>query len=152
MSHKLQLDADHTLEAAKKMVRQRKAVQEQQVQLRSEFQEEGLPVEAIGNTGAGVRSQKFNRRAKPFSKTTESVRPWLITRNKCMRCGKELHPRKKVEAIQKTILEQYPSLFTGLGTFKGEYKIKLKPNTEPFVLYTPRTVPFPQRESPERTG
>ena len=75
MSQKLQLDADLTLEAAKKMVRQREAVRAQQVQLRSGFQEEGLPVEAIGNTGAGVRSQKFNRRAKPFSKTTESAMP-----------------------------------------------------------------------------
>lgn len=59
---------------------------------------------------------------------------------------KALEMLAKVEAIQKTILEQYPSLFTGLGTFKGEYKIKLKPNTEPFALYTPRTVPFPLRE------
>ena len=30
-------------------------------------------MEAIGNTGAGVHSQNFNRRAKPFSKTTEST-------------------------------------------------------------------------------
>ena len=59
---------------------------------------------------------------------------------------KALEMLAKVEALQKTTLEQYPSLFTGLGTFKGEYKIKLKPNTEPFALYTPRTVPFPLRE------
>ena len=59
MSQKLQLDADLTLESAKKMVRQREAVREQQVQLKSGFQGEGLPVEAIGNRGAGVRPQKF---------------------------------------------------------------------------------------------
>ena len=57
------------------MVRQHEAVREQQVQLRTGFQEEGLPVEAIGNTSAGVRSQKFNRRVMPFSKTTVSKAP-----------------------------------------------------------------------------
>ena len=88
MSQKLQLDADLTLESAKRMVRQCEAVREQQVQLRTGFQEDGLPVEAIGNTSAGARSQKFNRRAKPFSKTTESARPQPTTCNKCTRCGK----------------------------------------------------------------
>ena len=52
MLQKLQLDADLPLESAKKIVRQCKAVREQQ--LRTGFQEGGLPVEAIGNTGAGV--------------------------------------------------------------------------------------------------
>ena len=88
MSQKLQLDADLTLKSAKKMIRQHEAVQEQQAQLRSRFQEEGLPVEVIGNTGAAVRSKKFNRKAKPFSKTKESARPQPTTRNKCTRCGK----------------------------------------------------------------
>ena len=45
MLQKLQLDPDLTLESAKTMVRQLKAVREQQVQLRTGFQEEGLPVE-----------------------------------------------------------------------------------------------------------
>ena len=72
MSQKLQLDADLTLESAKKMVRQREAVREQQVQLKSGFQGEGLPVEAIGNRGAGVRPQKFNKKTKPSNKTTET--------------------------------------------------------------------------------
>ena len=59
---------------------------------------------------------------------------------------KALEMLARVETIQKAILEQYPSLFTGLGTLKGEYKIELKPNAEPFALYTPWTVPFPLRE------
>ena len=37
MSQKLQLDTDLTLESAKKMVRQREAVREQQAQLRNGF-------------------------------------------------------------------------------------------------------------------
>jgi hypothetical protein len=57
MSQKLQLDADLTLESAKTKVREREALREQQVQLKSAFQEEGLPVEAIGNRGTGVCSE-----------------------------------------------------------------------------------------------
>ena len=36
---------------------------------------------------------------------------------------KALEMLARVETIQKAILEQYPSLFTGLGTLKGEYRI-----------------------------
>jgi len=90
-SQKLHLDTNLTLESAKKVVRQNKAMRVHQV---NGFQEEGLPVEAIGNTGAGVRSRKLNRRAKPFSKSTESARPQPTTCNKCMRCGKGPHSRE----------------------------------------------------------
>ena len=31
-----------------------------------------------------------------------------------------------VDAVEKPIPEQYPELFNGLGTFSGEYTIKLK--------------------------
>ncbi len=48
MSQKLQLDPNLTLKSAKKKVREREEVREQQVQLKSGFQEEGLPVEMIG--------------------------------------------------------------------------------------------------------
>lgn len=73
MSQKLQLDADLTLKSAKKMIRQHEAVQEQQAQLRSRFQEEGLPVEVIGNTGAGVGKQSHS--AKPKSQRGHSLQP-----------------------------------------------------------------------------
>jgi hypothetical protein len=84
MSHKVQLDADHTLEAAKRKVRQSETEQEQQVQLKSKFQEEGLSVEAIRNRGAGASSQKFNKRTKP---SNETAGHHATTRNKCIRCG-----------------------------------------------------------------
>ena len=45
-----------------------------------------------------------------------------------------------------SIPEQYPTLFSGLGTFKGEYTIKLKPDAKPFCLFTPRNVALPLRE------
>ena len=45
------------------------------------------------------------------------------------------------------IPEQYPSLFTGLRTLKGEeYKIQLQPGAKPFALNTPRNVALAQRE------
>ena len=43
------------------------------------------------------------------------------------------------------IISQYPSLFTGLGTFIHEYKIRLKPNSQPFALCTLRNVPLALR-------
>ena len=37
--------------------------------------------------------------------------------------------------------QQYSDLFTGLGCMAGEYTIRLKPNAQPFALFTPRRVP-----------
>ena len=36
-----------------------------------------------------------------------------------------------------------PSLFTGLGTLKNKYDIRVKPDTKPFSLSTSRDVPIP---------
>lgn len=63
---------------------------------------------------------------------------------------KALKMLAKIEAIQKTILEQYPTLFAGLGILKGEYKIKLKPDAKPFALYTPWNVLLPLREKVQK--
>ena len=84
------------------MVRQREAVREQQVQLKSGFQGEGLPVEAIGNRGAGVRPQKSNKKTKPSNKTTETAGHRSTTRNKCTRCGKGPHSRQHCPAREAT--------------------------------------------------
>ena len=51
-----------------------------------------------------------------------------------------------INAIEQNIPDQYPALFSGLGNFKGEYTIKLKPDPKPFSLFTPRNVPLPLRE------
>jgi len=56
---------------------------------------------------------------------------------------KELEIITGINAIEQSIPQQYPSLFSGLGTFKGEYTIKLKPVARPFSLFTPRNVPLP---------
>ena len=54
---------------------------------------------------------------------------------------------KHVNAVTQFIPEQFPTLFTGLGTLKGEpYEICLKPEAQPFALYTPRNVSLPLRQ------
>ena len=43
------------------------------------------------------------------------------------------------------VINQFPSVFTGLGSLKDEFEIKLKGDAKPFALYTPRKVPYPLR-------
>ena len=40
-------------------------------------------------------------------------------------------------------VEQFPSLFQGLGKLEGEYSIKLLEGAKPFALATPRRVAIP---------
>ena len=50
----------------------------------------------------------------------------------------------RIDSVDKdSCRAKYPELFTGLGSLKGEYKIKLKPNNVPFALTTPRRVTHP---------
>ena len=58
---------------------------------------------------------------------------------------------QKVETIQadeRSVIEDevkstYPNLFKGLGELDGEFSIKLKPDSTPFALTTPRRVAIP---------
>ena len=52
----------------------------------------------------------------------------------------------QLDTIQKVIPDQFPDLFTGLGTVKEMYTIKMKANAKPYVLYTPRNVAKVQTE------
>ena len=45
-----------------------------------------------------------------------------------------------------SIKQQFPSLFTGLGTLQGDYEIKLCPGAKPFSLGTARNIPLPLRD------
>lgn len=49
--------------------------------------------------------------------------------------GEALHDRVPEQ-------QQFRQVFTGLGTFGEEYKIKLKEDATPFSLYAPRNVPI----------
>ena len=53
----------------------------------------------------------------------------------------------QVDGIQTSIPDQYPRLFTGLGTFPESYEIKLKSDAKPFALFAPRNVPLPLRKT-----
>jgi len=48
-----------------------------------------------------------------------------------------------INAIELSIPDQYPALFTGLGTFKGEYTIKLKPDTQLLKPFSQEMCSFP---------
>ena len=63
---------------------------------------------------------------------------------------KALEIIRGINAITQSIPDQYPTLFSGLGTFKGEYTIKLQPNAKPFCLFTPRNVPLLLREKVQK--
>ena len=40
------------------------------------------------------------------------------------------------------IKQEFPSLFTGLGTLQGDYEIQVKPDAQPFSLGTARNIPL----------
>ena len=52
--------------------------------------------------------------------------------------------------VPADILKQFPKVFTGLGTLKGNYTIKLKVDARPFSIHTPRRVPFSLRKQVEK--
>ena len=41
------------------------------------------------------------------------------------------------------IKQEFPSLFTGLGTLQGDYEIQVKQDAQPFSLGTARNIPLP---------
>ena len=45
--------------------------------------------------------------------------------------------------IEDQVNSTYPNLFKGLGELDGEFSIKLKPDSTPFALATPRRVATP---------
>ena len=56
---------------------------------------------------------------------------------------KELKMLSQVDEVETAIVDQYPELFVGLGTLKGDYKIMLKPDAVPAAVYSARNVPLP---------
>ena len=49
------------------------------------------------------------------------------------------------EANSNDILEEFSSVFQGLGNIGEPYDIKLKPDAKPYALFTPRNIPLPLR-------
>jgi len=45
--------------------------------------------------------------------------------------------------------EKFPKLFKGMGELKGEYKIELREDAQPYAITTPRCIPLPIRKEVE---
>ena len=55
---------------------------------------------------------------------------------------RELDLLTQVDYIDSThyqVVNKFPKLFTGLGTFKGDFEITIQPEAKPFAIYTPHT-------------
>ena len=64
---------------------------------------------------------------------------------------KALNLLQYVDSVQNDdIFKEYSDLFTGLGTFTGEYTIRLKADAVPHAIHTPRKVPLPLKEAVEK--
>ena len=88
LSERLQLDSELTLEKAKRMVRQRKAVHEQAQSLGASSTIAPLqPDRSHGKQHSNKRGTKVSHRGKQPATTN--------TKTKCSRCGKEPHSREK---------------------------------------------------------
>ena len=51
-----------------------------------------------------------------------------------------------LDALKDEVLDQFPSVFQGLGTLGEEYEIQLKSDAKTFSLFTARNVPLPLRK------
>lgn len=54
--------------------------------------------------------------------------------------------KKLFEVHTKNWVQEFKDVFEGLGTYKEEYSIELKPKGEPYAISTPRIVPIHLRE------
>ena len=59
---------------------------------------------------------------------------------------KQLNSLAQVDTIVNSVPDQHPDVSTALGNFPETYQVKLKPDAEPFALFTPRNVTRPPFE------
>ena len=88
LSEKLQMDSDLTLEKAKKQIGQREAVHEQQQELKGD---EPSSADAVQRGGRRYYKRQRQSGVRNAPRKIPSVK-------KCMRCGKESHPREQCPA------------------------------------------------------
>ena len=95
LSERLQMDPDLTLEKAKTLVRQREAVREQQQTLKSEKLEAPSLVDAVSHKQHLKNRKSSQQKASQRQSTPEQPK-------KCIRCGKNPHPRDACPAKDAT--------------------------------------------------
>ena len=93
LSERLQMEADLTLEKAKKMIRQREAVHEQQSALKGATEPNN--VATINNARTSGSQQRRDSLQPKFRQAPTPTGP----RRSCTLCGREAHPREKCPAI-----------------------------------------------------
>ena len=64
--------------------------------------------------------------------------------------ARRLDETSTATSASEDIHQRYPSLFSGLGNLGDDYEIKLKPDTTPHALHTPRHFPTPLRAKGHR--
>ncbi|UYV64596.1 hypothetical protein LAZ67_3001264 [Cordylochernes scorpioides] len=172
LSEKLQLEPNLTLERAIQAACQTECVKQQQTILRStttqaanvdQVYEKKLPPRRFNSTnGKRDASKKRPRQVKlhvigKFTALIEKdgrsipgeifVVPQLMQPLLSGKASESLNLIKRLQSIEKrnslNPFEEYPKLFTGLGTLQGSYTIKLKDESQPHAIYTPRRIPIP---------
>ena len=104
LSQRLQMDSALTLESAKKSIRQKEAVHEQQQALKGgDKATNASSLDAIRpkrQTNPRIRGHRSERRDHPRDTQTGTKQPPRNpqTGGKCSRCGRERHPREKCPA------------------------------------------------------
>lgn len=99
LSERLQMDADLTLEKAKKAVRQKEAVKEQHLQLRGDgTNKDPIVLDAVN----GQRPPAKKGGAKPGYRKGGNQNTSVGVKPQCKRCGRERHPTDKCPAKNAT--------------------------------------------------
>ena len=78
---------------------------------------------------------------------TASICDWEASAELGLPAIQALNLLTQVDTLEKTpVPKQFPGLFTGLGTIQESFKIQLKPDDQPFALFTPRNFSIPLRK------
>ena len=103
------------------------------------------PLTLLGETEVHLQVQQRKCTQKIF--VVENLRNNLLG----LPAIRALQVLEQVGEIQDdSVVQQYPEIFKGLGTFKTDYTIRLKPDATPFAIYVPRRVALPQRPEVEK--
>ena len=100
LSERLQMDADLTLEKAKKSIRQREAVHEQQEILESGIKQEPSSLDAMGQKYKSNFKRRNQPSSRPSPQTSRHQSTPQTSNRKCFRCGRSPHPRAECPASQ----------------------------------------------------
>lgn len=98
----------------------------------------------INATGMKVMTLSFrDRECQDDIYVVPGQKQPLLSRNACAKLGLLKLSVDAVSATPNPYRSEFPSLFSGLGKLKEEYKVKMSSDASPVSLYTPRRIPHP---------